>query len=529
MVAVLVGLKLTLLRRSLSTSMVRRVGVILGACFALLMVGLAIATLVGLRSTDVETARAVTVLLFSSVTVSWLLLPLLIFGVDETLDPARFSLLPLTATRLRPGLLAAGLIGIPGLGTALAALASVITWTRGPAAAVAALIGAGLGVLTCFLASRVVTSGFSTLLSSRRFKDLAAVVLGVLALGLGVGSSLISNSAGSDPDRVKELATNAGVVAGWTPFGWAWALPADVADGAWLTAVVRLVLAAGLVLGLWVAWGRLLNRALTNVTESEASRVGAHAGWMDRFYGTSPAGAIAARCIRYWRRDPRYIASMVSLAVMPLILGVSFGLGEDGSRGGMLVMPLILAGLAGPGLSSDLAYDGSAFWTHVTSGIPGSADRWGRLMALATFIVPLILVVLVVSLVLSGRADFAVGTVAMTIALGCCGAGLGLAVGGAYPGTAPPQGGNPFSTGSGNGLLTILLFLGGAVGAAVLSSPVIALAVLGLDSLVLQLAALAVAVVLGPLVLIAGVRWGGRQLEAAWPERLSQVAALERA
>src|SRR5690606_41545430 len=41
------------------------------------------------------------------------LLPLVWFGVDDTLDPARFALLPLPRTRLVLGLLAAALLSVP--------------------------------------------------------------------------------------------------------------------------------------------------------------------------------------------------------------------------------------------------------------------------------------------------------------------------------------------------------------------------------------------------------------------------------
>ena len=45
---------------------------------------------------------------FSALTLGWLLMSLLVFGVDETVDPAKFALLPVRAGELLPGLLAAG-------------------------------------------------------------------------------------------------------------------------------------------------------------------------------------------------------------------------------------------------------------------------------------------------------------------------------------------------------------------------------------------------------------------------------------
>ncbi|AKU17441.1 hypothetical protein [Luteipulveratus mongoliensis] len=522
MVAVLVGLKLTLLRRSLAGSTARAAGIVIGACFAAVLVLAVLLALIGLRTADRETARAVTVLIFSSLGVAWTVLPLLAFGVDETLDPRRFALLPLTAQRLRPGMMIAGLIGVPGVATCLAAFGLLATWSRSVLAVGAALIAIVLGVATSFLASRVITSAFAHVLSGRRFKDLAAVLLGVLSVSLGLGMNLIGRAGSDDPDRAGDFAVSAGHVAGWTPYGWAWAVPADVADGAWGTAAVHLGLAVSLVLALWWGWGRLLDRALTTVTDTAATQVrSGHR--LESLYGTAPAGAVAARCLRYWRRDPRYVAAMVSFVILPVVMGLSMSSGGS-DRDALLTMPLVLAALCGPGLIADLAYDGSALWTHVSSGVSGSADRWGRVMALMTWVVPLTLVALAIALVLSGRYDRLIVVLAVTISLACCGSGLGLAVGAVYPGTAPPPGGNPFSTGSGNGFATIVVYVVGTAGAVVLSVPVIVLAVIGMSHGLFQIAALALALVLGPLVLWAGVRWGGHRIDTSWPELLTKVS-----
>ena len=52
--------------------------------------------------------------------LGWLFLPLVFFGVDESLDPARFALLPLRRRTLIAGLLAAALVGVPALATLVA-------------------------------------------------------------------------------------------------------------------------------------------------------------------------------------------------------------------------------------------------------------------------------------------------------------------------------------------------------------------------------------------------------------------------
>ncbi|BAS09655.1 hypothetical protein AHiyo4_30770 [Arthrobacter sp. Hiyo4] len=52
--------------------------------------------------------------------------------MDLTLDPARFTTSAIPMRQLLTGLALGGLIGIPGIATALVALATVWTWARGP-------------------------------------------------------------------------------------------------------------------------------------------------------------------------------------------------------------------------------------------------------------------------------------------------------------------------------------------------------------------------------------------------------------
>src|SRR4051794_40679375 len=170
MVALLVRLKLTLLRNSLRRSAWRLVGLVVAGIYAL---GLVLAVLVGmvvLRSASLATTADVTVLGYSLLTVGWLVLSLLVFGVDETVDPAKFALLPVRARELVPGLLVAGAIGVPGVATVLVVLGLLLAWTRSLPLTVAAVVAVPLGLLTCLLVARAATAAFASFLASRRFR-----------------------------------------------------------------------------------------------------------------------------------------------------------------------------------------------------------------------------------------------------------------------------------------------------------------------------------------------------------------------
>ncbi|MBP2416524.1 hypothetical protein ACFFOM_07285 [Microlunatus capsulatus] len=525
MVALLVRLKLTLLRNGLRRSAWRTVGLVIGGLYALGLVAGVLAGLVALRWTSPATTADVTVLTFALLSAGWLVLSLLVFGVDETVDPAKFALLPVRARELLPGLLVAGAIGVPGVATVLIGLGLLLTWTRSVPLTLAALVAVPLGVLTCLLLARAATAAFAAFLSSRRFRDLAFVLLALVGAALAVGGNLLGGLAQAGPERLRALLATAAQVAGWTPFGWAWALPADVARGAWVPALVHLVLAVALVAGLWKAWEHFLAARLVEPVEGggEAARAG-HSGWVDRLYPATPAGAVAARTLRYWRRDPRYVAGIAGFLIAPVVLIATSLLNPGGSPLVAVFAPSLLALLVGASVAQDLSYDGSALWAHVTTGMPGTADRWGRVLSTLTIFLPLLVVMLVAAVALTGRWDLLGPVLGLTAAFLLGSLGVGAFVGGLWQWPAPPPGANPFQKGSSGGLPAFLSFGVTTLGTLVVGLPTAALVVGSLFRPWVGWLSVPVGLATGALVLVLGVGRGGRLLERRWPEVLSAVS-----
>lgn len=297
MAALLVRLKLTLLRNSLRRSVWRMVGLILGGLYGLSLVAMVLFGMFALRAFATEQLTGdVTVVAFSALTLGWLLFSLLVFGVDETVDPARFALLPVNARKLMPGLFLAGLVGIPGVATVIVALGLVLAWSSGVASTVAAVVAVPLGVAVCFLLSRTATSAFARALRSRRFRDVAAVLMVLVGVSAGLGGNLVGNLSASDPDELLHLLSRVADILAWTPFGWPWTIPADVAAGAWGLAAVRLLLSLALVAGLWFAWGTFLDKQLVSPLEAGGEGGQVRSGnRVDRMFPSSPAGAVAAQ------------------------------------------------------------------------------------------------------------------------------------------------------------------------------------------------------------------------------------------
>ncbi len=194
-----VRLKLRLMRNGFRGQAWRVAFFVIGILFGL---GMAVFAAFGLAASGAADSYKVSYIVAAfagtAVVLGWTLVPLLFFGVDETLDPARFALLPVPRMTLARGMLAAAFVGVPATATLLATLGLVAAAGirfRAVDAAMAAFVGVVLGLVLGVVASRAVTSAFAALLRSRRVRDLAAVIIAVLASSVGPIQWLILSAA----------------------------------------------------------------------------------------------------------------------------------------------------------------------------------------------------------------------------------------------------------------------------------------------------------------------------------------------
>lgn len=518
-VPLVVRLRLAMWRTAMARSTLHLVSSVIGGLAALGVLAVLGPGLV-LLGTQPLRVLALTVPLFAVITLMWAVLSLVATGVDATLDPARFSVLPLRARELAPGLLVAGLTGIPAVLLAGLALAQAGAWARAPATGLAALVAAVLGVATAVLLSRAVTSTLARVMTSRAGRLLGAVVVALATLlPLGLNLLLTTGSLGSDIASFD--ASRSARVASWTPVGWAWGLPFDVATGRWGSAVAHLVLASAFVVVLYAVWVHQLATTLTSpLTSSGGQRIG-RGRLLPALLGTSPVATIAARRVRAWYRDSRLVSIALRTAVLPVFFVLQALLtGSTGLAGTGVVMLAVLAGLT---LMNDLAFDGPAWWMHLAVGVRGWEDRLGRAVASVVVFGPALVLTWGVS-VLLGAVNAAVPWLSVALAAFLASLGLAVLVGAYLPGTAPRTGGNPFAATSGGaaqGCLTAMLSF---VGPVVLILPVVAATVLTSGSSAGQWVVLVVSTLYGLGLLAGGVVLGGRRLDRRGPELLSQLA-----
>jgi ABC-2 type transport system permease protein len=499
-------------------------GCLFGAAYALIGFFAFIAT--GFASTGIAIGFAGAA--GSGIVVGWLVLPTLFFGVDETLDPARFALLPVSRGRLMTGMGAAGLTGIPAVATMVVFVGAIIG-AVGHGGALGGLIGLFGGALTmvfCVTGSRAITSALATALRSRRTRDIASVVLALVAASIGPLEIAATNLLGraSVTPLIHVLR-----VLGWTPLAAGMLAPYDANP---LISLARLaVLAACIAVTAWW-WSTSLEEAMIGTSTGGGRVRAARSGpggtllpWFLRGFAarnarSGPFLAIVARELRYWLRDPRRRAGLISMAaagiVMPIVLRLTSR--ADAGAGPPVALTSALAGIVGGILLMQVfSFDGTAYAAHLLAAVRPRTEIAARVAGLALLVAPVLIVVTIgVCAVTSQMADV---PIALGTGLGSFGCALGvastLAVTAAFP---MPESRNMFSMNTGSGTAKgLLAFVVMAVGTLVAVPIYIAAFVLP------RSAELVIAVGWGVALAAAGVALGAARLRNSGPELLLAV------
>jgi ABC-2 type transport system permease protein len=522
MVATLVRLRFLVLRNSLKRSTWQLVAVILGGLYGIGALFTVVVGMLALNLADLQLTTTVVVLGGSALILGWIVMPLVAFGVEQTLDPARLVVFPLSMRQLLVGLTVAGVLGVPGIVTTIAAVATLLAWLRSPLAAVAAVVTALLGVLICVIASRTVAALSTSLQSNRRFRELGGVIIFIPLLLIGPLVAFLVRGVRDSADALPELAR----ILGWSPLGAPWAIPADIAIGDFGPAALKLLITLATIAVLVLVWRRSLAIALVTPPASGARRVAKGKTGLFGVFPATPAGAVAARALTYWRRDPRYVRQIIIVPIVPVLLWFysnNTGVSELVNYSGPLI-----AFFLSVAIYTDLSFDGTAFATHLADGVRGRDDRIGRVWALAAIATPLSVLAVIVTVAITGSWSWLPMLLGLVAAALLTGFGV-VSVSSALVVVPVPQAGdNPFKSVPGAGFTTALLGFAvwGAVIALLIPAAVLAVLSLVLSSVLFGWLTLLVGVVLGAVVLFVGVRWGGRLLDQRGPDILVRLKSF---
>lgn len=522
MVATVLKLRYRILGNTLARRPWQLVGFIFGGLAALWMLVLTTFGSLALTVTDDTTLSHTLVVLAGAVVIlGWFIGPIIVSGVDSTVDADHLAPFPLTRRQVMLALGATGLTGVPGIVTTLAALTSVIVWIRYPVAALVAIPATVLAVVTCVISSRLAATSSS---SGRRSRE----IIGTIVLMAMMLTGPIIIGMGALADQAFDGATtfvDAANVVGWTPLGAAWSLPASVATGAWAAAALKALIAGATPLVLWWLWARALESKVT-APRSRAARSTKPRGL--GLYGIFPSGGVGAswaRALSTWIRDPRYLRQLVIVPLVPVLL---YFAGSTGSGFLFLASPIVVAFALCMAGYSDVSYDGTAFTTVVASGVRGWQDRLGRVLGAACLGLPIIIAVSVSTAAIMGRWDLVPTVLGVSLGLLLAGYGVSAVSSALIAAPVAAPGDSPFKSVPGQTFLTGLAAMGVFAVCALLSLPSAVLAIIGLvrQEAMWGWLSLLVGIGFGLIVVAAGVALGGKVFDRRAPELLQTIKAF---
>lgn len=375
-------------------------------------------------------------LVLSLVGLGWLVIPVVAAALDETVDPRRLELLPLTRGHLAAGLLAAAAIG-PGTVITVLAAAGAILWSfTGAASIVPAAVAGLLFVIWCLASSRLVTTFLTDLLRSRRGRDVAVVAVS-LAAGMVI---FIGNIYRPDPGdfggETPQLG-NLGTVLGWTPPGAMGEAMSDFGQGDWAVGGARLAYVLAVTSAVVWLWQIVLGRLSTRTTDNARVRtVGEGVSMVPRVFKgrNGPVYATAGKELRYMRRDPRFRSQAVGLVIALAVAGFGAGRFLLGTEYAPFLATVIAWMVASTGFNL-FGMDDRSFWAYVVSGVDLRRILAGKNLALALIGVPAVSLVALLMSLLVGEFSHLITAILAALAVLAVWLGVGnvTSVMGAFP------------------------------------------------------------------------------------------------
>ncbi|QYC38745.1 hypothetical protein Nocox_05590 [Nonomuraea coxensis DSM 45129] len=516
-VALFARLKLRLLAGNLRGDLQRKLGFLLTTVVALGTAVLGFLLMSLLRLAPRDLAVELVIVAFALFLLAWMIVPLLAFGLDDTLDPAKLALFPLPARRLAVGMFTASVTGVWPLAMLAVTAGALIALPAGIGGVLLGVPAVLLQFALCVVTSRLITTALSSGLRTRRGRDVLAVAALFVVLLAQLPNLLINRGFGDPAALLHGLA---GVLR-WTPPGMA---AHAIADGG-LAGLAELAFLALLTAAIGWLWIKALSRALvTPDVSTQAASVRKDSGWIDRVLPDGPLAAVVGKELKYIRREPRFRVGWFSAVVVTLVL--SFSLGRTAGEGGPgPALPIVITAFGALMIAlqsgNTFGFDGRSLWMNaVTFGSERGlgTDLAGRHLANALIATPLLAVIAAATGLFTGHP----GSILPAMLAGWGALGIGLGVGSVTSVVLPygvPERMNAFSSAApGQGGQAFASSMGAMAGIALLSLPFLVPLAFGL------LWVSVAAPFYGLLVEVLGRRLAARIGFARLPELMAAVA-----
>jgi ABC-2 type transport system permease protein len=523
MARLLIQLKLRILLGAIRSSGSARITFIISTIFAGL---LAAGTFVGLAALRGNGAAVdETTVVFTVFAFGWLILPLVVFSLDSTLDPATLALYPLRTRQLAVGLLAASATGAWPLANVIGLLGVTVGVARGALGLIIAVLAVLLQVLFCIVLARFVTTSLARMLRSRRGRDFAVLLIIPIFAAYEAFTQVVPRMAATGKLTASSFASVDAWLR-WLPPGLAAHAVQDASTGHPGTALLRLTVLAAVTAVLGWLWIRSLGRAM--VTVDTTTQGAAVRGAALPFARWGLRGTVMARFWLYQRRDPGSLVYWALTAVIMVVVSIRTVLTVR-YLGGLVASAAFGGAFIGVFHANSIGMNGPAFSLEATALTGRRALRTyfsGQDLALAVIGVPLITAISFGLAAIAGHpVDGLLGT-----AVGLAAIGAGLAVSNiftatlAYPVERRP--GNPAPRPA-DGFMGYRI--GGTFGGIIVTGIAILPAAFAVlltqsDPAAVRMPALVVgAAAYGLILAWAGVRIAGQAADRKLPE-LAQIA-----
>jgi len=469
------------------------------------------------RYVDDAAAAETLTLLMASMALGWVFGPVLIGGVDETVDPTRLALLPMQPSERYVVQLAAALTGTGPMAAATGLfLGLTIGHTRMSLSILTVPLAAFTAVFLMVGAARSLAAMLAIAQRSRVGRDVA-VLMAALAGGVVFTMAQLARDVGARADAVIDAM-------GWIPVAWPARAINNARSGEHLASLGWLGLSMVLAVAAHLGWIWLSNFLLLNGERSAQTRRRSNrsvlSGARTRF------GAALARQWIYLRRSPNNRIAIV----YGTVFGIAFAMVQIVQRGdgnGMAAaFGILLALLANLGSSTNvLGFDAGSMWIEVLADGPGRVHMMARqLIALPNLLLPTWLSGLVVG-IWTGEWMMVGFVCLLAVSLSMNVLTFGIFASALAP--APlPDWDNPFGNRAGNdsrGLRLVISVLIGIVLISVLSAPILIVVFTSFGTWWMwstPLLALAYSAI--PFALAA--MWVGRYLSGKEPDLLAILA-----
>lgn len=342
---------------------------------------------------------------------------------ERMLDPRMFSSLPLTDRDILPGMVTAMFINsraaISLVNTIIMAALGYLAFAEVTSAGAGALwvLACVLQLVITLLAGEALAAALSSI--ATKFNELWGNVAGFVFtfgfLALYLLPQLLTD--GTDPTAA--IKTSADILS-WTPFAAAAGAAADMANiggGGVGTGLAKGAICLVAILAVAYIMRVAVKHDLNNPLPTQhATRAAKGDSLLLPRVPSSPVGALYSREIRYWRRDNRF---MMSLMVVVVLCGLYLLMGMlDAANRWMLWFALFFVSLGPQQVAGNsLGMDGPSNWVHMVAGVRGKQIVASRSLSTVTVLVPIWLIVCIAAGAIDGFS--ATWLLVSLLTLGC--------------------------------------------------------------------------------------------------------------